>query len=71
MISLEEFKKINAEDISDLSEKEIEEMYHFSNVFCEYGMKKWLDGRLNDEDRKMLKCKNNERKDLRNRICQS
>lgn len=71
MISLEEFKKINADDISDLSEKEIEEMHNFSNIFCEYGMKKWLDSRLNNGDQKMLKCKHNERKDLRNRICQS
>lgn len=71
MISLDEFKKINADDISDLSEKEVEEMHHFSNVFSEYGMKKWLEKRCTEEEQKMLKYKDNEPTDLRNRICTS
>lgn len=71
MISLEEFRRINEADLSDLSDEEIEQFHKLDSIFSETVFDRWLDQKTNNEAVKMVKYKYNERKDLRNRICES
>lgn len=46
MLSLADFKKLVAEDIKNLSEKEIESLYCASISFANFAFKKWTDEKI-------------------------
>lgn len=51
-MTLEEFKKLCADDIKNLSEKEIELLYKASVNFANFAYKKWIEKRVLKQDSK-------------------
>lgn len=45
-MTLEEFKKLCAEDIKGLSEKKVLALYEISKTFAEYAFKKWIEQKI-------------------------
>ena len=52
MISLIDFKKLVADDIQNLSEKEVELAYRIATVFGDVGIKKWIKKKLIEQAEK-------------------
>jgi len=52
MLSLADFKKLVADDIKNLSEKEIEVIYAVSTTFANVAYKKWSENKLLKKEKK-------------------
>ncbi|QQR65402.1 hypothetical protein IPH92_02390 [Candidatus Kaiserbacteria bacterium] len=45
-MTLEEFKKLCADDIKNLPEKEVESLFRISTSFANFAYKKWIEQKV-------------------------